>query len=262
MTRHLPSWAQPRRSKPKPRLTLVSDLIRLFQAVPGRRPAGAPKQERTGLELAGRMQLPQGHLTLSLLSLRFDIELVGIDTLNGLRQPLVFAVNEQGVLDYQILRMALPSRMRPTNVGLSRALVRGRNVVSFTDDPPHGRLVGDFTTVAAELANQHNVAIIPVGLAGTFKLKDILKLPLTTKPKVSIRFGAPIYVRGRSLAEATAELQLRVEQLVHEGELTWWTVERRRQGHGEPAAPTPTPRWRRLWDQTAPKPEDRNRIWR
>ena len=64
----------------------------------------------------------------------------------------------------------------------------------------------------AELANQHNVAIVPVGLTGTFKLKDILKLPLTTKPKVSIRFGAPIHVRGRSLSEVTADLQVRVEQ--------------------------------------------------
>ncbi|MFD0866813.1 hypothetical protein ACFQ06_13460, partial [Tessaracoccus lubricantis] len=246
----------------RPRLTLLADAARLLKTLPTRRPTGAPPQERTGLELAGRMQLPQGHLRLSLLSLRFDIEFVGLDTLNGLRQPLVFAANEQGVLDYQVLRMALPSRLRPTNVGLSRALVRGHNVVAFTDEPRHGRLVGDFSTVAAELANQHNVAIVPVGLAGTFKLKDILKLPLTTKPKVSIRFGTPIYVRGRSLAEATAELQDRVEQLVHEGDLSWWTVERRRQGHGELAAPTPTPRWRRLWDQTAPKPEDRNRIWR
>ncbi|MDO5676585.1 MAG: hypothetical protein Q4G35_03645 [Propionibacteriaceae bacterium] len=260
MSRSLPSWAQARRSKAKPRFTWLADVVRLLKAP--QKPAGAPKQERSGLELASRVQLPEGHLTLGLLRLRFDIELVGADALTGLRQPLVFAANEQGVLDYQILRMALPSRMRPTNLGVSRALLRGRNVVTFTDDPPPGRLVGDFSTVPAELANQHNVAIVPVGLTGTFKLTDILKLPLTAKPKVSIRFGAPIYVRGHSLLETTAELQDRVEQLVHEGELTWWTVERRRLGHGQAEPSTHMPRWRRLWDQSAPKPKDGSRIWR
>ena len=260
MSRKLPSWAQPRRGKQKPKFTWLRDVARLLRT--HGHPAGAPLSERSGLELATRVQLPEGHFTLGLLRLRFDIELVGADALTGLRQPLVFAANEQGALDYQILRMALPSRMRPTNLRVSRALLRGRNVVTFTDDPQAGRLVGDFSTVPAELANQHNVAIVPVGLTGTFKLKDILKLPITTKPKVSIRFGAPVHVRGRSLTEATAELQDRVEQLVHEGELTWWTVEQRRQGLGEVTPPNPTPRWRRLWDQSAPKPEDGSRIWR
>lgn len=260
MTRTLPSWAQPRRGRPKPRFTWLRDMARLVGL--RSRPLAAPPAQRTRLELASRVQLPEGHLTLSLLRLRFDIELVGADALTGLRQPIVFAANEQGGLDYQILRMALPSGMRPTNLRVSRALLRGRNVATFTHNPQAGRLVGDFSTVPAELASQHNVAIVPVGLTGTFKLKHILKLPITSKPKVSIRFGAPIHVRGRSLAQATDELQYRVEQLVHEGELTWWTVERRRQGNGHSAAPTPTARWRRLWDQSAPEPQDDSRIWR
>lgn len=262
MSRDLPSWAQPRRSKPRPKLTWPRDALRFLAGLPARPPAGAPSAERHHAERGPRTQFPQGHFTLALLSLRFDIELVGLDALHGLRQPFVFAANEQGVLDHQILRMALPSRMRPAHMGLSKALARGRNVLVFTDDPPPGRLVGDFSQVPAGLANQHDVAVVPVGLVGTFKLKDILKLPLRTKPKVSIRFGAPVYVRGRSLTEATAELQDRVEQLVHEGELSWWTVEQRRQGHREPEAVSPKPRWHRLWVQSAPTPEDRQRIWR
>lgn len=260
MSRELPSWAQPRRSKQRPRFTWLRDVVRLL-LVRGR-PAGTPAAERTPLELAARIQLPEGHLSLRLLQLRFDIELVGADALTGLRQPLVFAANEQGVLDYQILRLALPSRLRPTNLGLSRALLRNRNVVAFTDDPLAGRVVGEFSSVPVELAKQHNVAVVPVGLTGTFKLKDILKLPITTKPKVSIRFGAPIHVGGHSISEATAELQERVAQLVHEGDLTWWTVEKRRLGH-QPGTPvTAMPRWRRLWEQSAPKPKDTARIWR
>lgn len=262
MTRTLPSWAQPRTGRPRPRLTLPRDLAQAVTGlVPRPRPASAPPRERASRELGLRAKLTGRHLSLRLMSLRFDIEIVGAGNLDGVRQPLVFAANEQGVLDYQLLRLALPGRLRPTMIAPSRALARGRNVVVFTDEPLAGRIVGEFSDVAAGLANQHNVAIVPVGLVGTFKLKDILKLPLTRRPKVSIRFGAPIYVRGRHLAEATARTQESVEQLVLEGDLTWWTVERRRQSGQTPAAGRPAPRWRRLWDQAAPDTTPRGRIW-
>lgn len=263
MNRQLPSWAQSRKRSRRPRVTILEDLAAAAgRVVRRRRPAGAPARPAVTLKAALRAERPGLHLKLRLLGLRFDIELVGDDSLTGLRQPFVMAANEQGVLDYQLLRMALPSRLRPTMIAPSRALARGRNVVVFTDDPSAGRQVGEFSDVAAGLADQHNVAVVPVGLVGTFKLKDILKLPLNARPKVSIRFGAPLYPRGRSLEQATAELQHRVEQLVHEGDLSWWTVEQRRVD--TPAAPAveQTPRWRRLWDQAAPARDPRPRIWR
>lgn len=263
MSRDLPSWAQGRKQSRRPKLTLPRDLLAAAKAVFRRgRPAGAPPKPIATHEPGLRAERPGRHLTLRLLSLRFDIELVGDDSLTGLRQPFVMAANEQGALDYQLLRLSLPSRLRPTMIAPSRALARGNNVVIFTDDPSAGRQVGEFSDAAAGIAGQHNVAVVPVGLVGTFKLKDILKLPLTTKPKVSIRFGAPLYPRGRGLEESTSELQHRVEQLVHEGDLSWWTVERRRvEG---PSAPSPdqTPRWRRLWDQADPAKDPRPRIWR
>ena len=78
---------------------------------------------------------------------------------------------------------------------------------------------------------------------------------------MSIRFGAPIYLRGVTLTEATAELQARVEHLVNEGELTWWTVERRRSAAPAPVPDATTARWQRLWAQAAPKPLTKPRIW-
>ena len=263
MSRGLPSWAQSRRRRRRPRLTLHTDLLAVLKGALRRgRPAGAPPRPVTEHELGTRTERPGRHLTLRLLSLRFDIELVGDDSLTGLRRPFVLAANEQGAIDYQLLRMALPSRLRPTNITPSRSLARGHNVVVFTDEPMAGRQVGEFSDVAAGIAGQHNVAVVPVGLVGTFKLKELLKLPLRERPKVSIRFGAPIYPRGRGLEESTAELQRHVEQLVHEGDLSWWAVERRRAAG--PAAPSaePVPRWRRLWDQGAPTKEARPRIWR
>lgn len=266
MNRRLPSWAQPSRDRRTPKVTWPADVAEaVATTLRTGRPAGAPPRPviaRPQLNL--RASLSGRHLLLRLLGLRLDVELVSADSLAGLQQPLVFAANEQGALDYQLLQWALPARLRPTMIAPSRALARGRNVVVFADLPVGRRLVGEFSTVPADLANQHGVPIVPVGVVGTFKLKDILKLALRTRPKVSIRFGAPIYARGRSLAETTAELQSRVENLVHEGDLSWWTVQRRRRGGMVPeAAATPTaPRWRRLWDQAAPAKATAPRIWR
>lgn len=262
MSRRLSSWAQGRRGRPKPQVTLPHDLVQVAASLTRRRPAGVPPRARTVRDGGLRAEVPGRHLTLRLLELRFDIEIVGAGNLTGLRQPFVLAANEQGALDYQLLRLAMPSRLRPTMIAPSRMLARGRNVVVFADEPLGGRQVGEFSEVAAGLANQHNVAIVPVGLVGTFKLKDILKLPITTRPKISIRFGEPLYVRGRRLADGTAQLQERVEQLVLEGDLTWWTIQRRRQSGPVPSPAAPTPRWRRLWDQAAPGRQDHQRIWR
>lgn len=261
MSRELSSWAQSRRERTAPRITLPADVGRALRAWFRRqRPGGVPPRPAATHLPGSRARLADTNLRRLLLP-RLDVELVGADALTGLEQPLVFAANEQGSLDYRILRQVLPPQLRPTMTRPSRALARGRNVAVFTDDPLPGRLVGKFTTVPAELANQHNVVIVPVGLVGTFGLKNNLKLALRTRPKVSIRFGAPIYLRGRTIAGATEELQSRVEQLVHEGELTWWTVEQRRSGGPAPVQER-TARWQRLWDQAAPKPAGKPRIWR
>lgn len=263
MSRELASWAHTRKHKTRPRLTWPRDVVESIRRLVRRRvPASAPPMPPHLGRGRLRAQLSGRHLMLKILSLRLDMELVGADALRGLQQPLVFAANEQGVLDYQLLRRSLPSRMRPTISRPSRALARGRNVVIFAEGAVGGRLVGEFDTVPADLASQHDVALVPVGLVGTFKLKDIMKLALRTKPKVLIRFGAPIYVRGRSLSDATKELQQRVDRLVHEGELSWWTVEQRRTGGPDPLSVTPKPRWRRLWEQAAPTQQGRGRIWR
>ncbi len=266
MSRTLPSWAQPRHDKRRPKVTWPADAVAaLLASVRPMAPAGAPPRRAPALPALNLRSAPSGrHLLFRALSLRLDVELVAADSLAGLQPPLVFAANEQGALDYQVLQWALPPVLRPTMIAPSRALARGRNVVVFADEPVGHRLVGEFSTIPADLANQHGVPIVPVGVVGTFKLKDILKLALRSRPKVSVRFGAPIHCRGRSLAETTAELQTRVEELVQEGDLSWWTVQRRHRGAGDGGRLTAdaAPRWRRLWEQAAPVKPARTRIWR
>jgi len=198
---------------------------------------------------------------LKALAWRLDYQVVGLDALSGLQAPVIFAVNEAGALDWQVLRPVLPARLRTTPRNPSRSLSRGTSVVMFTSDPVVEGEVGEFSPVLAQLANQHNVPIVPVALVGTFKLNEVLGLALKNKPRVSVRFGLPVYVRGRGLAEATAEVQSAVERLFHSGELSWWNIQHDRAD--APAAVEAMPRWRRLWQQT--KPRDHRaprRIWR
>jgi hypothetical protein len=261
MSRTLKSWAGDGGSRRKPRFTLLSDLATMWTG-PRSRPPGAPPRPDGSNRRVGWQQL--GALNLAaLFNTRVDLEVVGSDALVGLETPLVFAVNEAGRLDHQLLRLALPRRLRPASIRVSRALSSGRNVVTFSDEPRGGRLVGEFPTVAAELAKQYSVAIVPVGIVGSFRLSDTLKLRLYRRPKVSVRLGAPIHVRDQGIDDITREVQTRVEHLVNEGELSWWEVEQRRLGHPS-AEPAAMPRWRRLWEQAAARPAvpGQRRIWR
>lgn len=245
-------------------LTWFSDVLGFAGGLFGlrhKRPVGAPPRVPTGRLRLGLTDLEKTPNLLQLLTWRLDYQVAGLDALSGLQPPVIFAVNEAGALDWQVLRAILPSGFRAKILQPSRSLSKGNSVVLFTEDPVVDGEVGEFTPLAAQLASQYNVPIVPVALVGTFKLNEVLGLALQNKPHVSVRFGSPIYVRGRSLEEATGELQSAVEQLFHTGDLSWWTVQHRR-AEDQPAL-EPMPRWRRLWQQTTPRaPRSRRRIWR
>lgn len=264
MSRTLESWAQSDSGRQRPRLTWLSDMASFAGSLFGlrnRRPGGAPPRPTNGRHRLSLRDLRRTPDLSRALAWRLDYQVVGLDALSGLQAPVIFAVNEAGVLDWQVLRPVLPARLRTTPRNPSRSLSRGTSVVMFTSDPVVEGEVGEFTPVLAQLANQHNVPIVPVALVGTFKLKEVLGLALKHKPRVSVRFGVPVYVRGRALAEATAEVQSAVEHLFHTGELSWWNIQHNRSDE-HPVAEA-MPRWRRLWQQT--KPRERRgarRIWR
>ncbi len=263
MKRRLSSWAKASTPSTAPRLTWPGDMLGFAGTMFGlriRRPHSAPPRDVKPRRRLSRSDVRRIPDVFNALAWRVDYQQVGIDALTGLQDPIIFAVNEQGALDWQVLRLVLPPRLRTTHRRLSRSLNQGRSVAVFTDDPLVPDQVGDFTTVAADLAVQYGVPIVPVALVGTFKLKEVLRLALKSKPRVWVNFGAPIYVHGRSLAETTAEVQAAVGELFRSEQQSWW--ERQRGG------PTPTsqaeamPRWRRMWGQTAPRPQRSHRLWR
>ena len=262
MTREESPWAKPASTAIRPRLTWPRDMLRFAGTLFGvrhRRPRNAPPPEREPRGRLSRSDLRRIPDIFNMLAWRVDYQIMGIDALTGLQAPVVFAANEQGVLDWQVLRLVLPPRLRTTHRHLSRSLTRGRSVAVFTDDPLVPDQVGEFTTVAADLATQYSVPIVPVALMGTFGLKEVLRLALKSKPKVWVCFGAPIYVHGRSLVQITAEVQAAVGELFRSEHLSWWAVQR---GVAAPACQAEAmPRWRRLWGQTAPRQQRSERLW-
>ncbi len=262
MKRRLRTWASASTLSTRPRLTWPGDMLGFAGTLFGlrtRRPRSAPPRDDEPRHRLSRSDIRRIPDVFNMLSWRVEHQVMGIDALTGLQDPIIFAVNEQGALDWQVLRLVLPPRLRTTHRRLSHALAQGRSVAVFTDDPLVPDQVGEFTTAAADLASQYGVPIVPVALGGTFKLKEILRLALKSKPRVWVSFGAPIYIHGRSLAETTAEVQAAVGELFRAEEQSWWT---RQRGAPAPAGRAEAmPRWRRLWGQTSPRPQPRARLW-
>ncbi len=263
MSGDLNPWSKPAQKASSPRLTWPQDMAGFAGTLFGlrtRTPSGAPPratEHRPRLSTSDLRRIPD---IFNALAWRLDYQVMGINALTGLQAPVIFAANEQGALDWQVLKLVLPPRLRTTHRRLSRALAQGRSVAVFTDDPLVADQVGEFTTVAADLATQYGIPIVPVALGGTFKLKEILRLALQSKPRVWVRFGAPIYVHGRSLSETTGVVQAAVGELFRSEQLSWWAVQ---QGASAPVCPVdPMPRWRRMWGQTEPRREEGRQLWR
>ncbi|MDO5065732.1 MAG: lysophospholipid acyltransferase family protein [Propionibacteriaceae bacterium] len=202
--------------------------------------------------------MAEGPNLLNPLAWRLEYQVAGLGALDGLDAPVILACNEQGVLDWRVLQAALPARLYATSGRPQRALGRGRSVVIFSESAGPAGGVGEFSELPAELANLYNVPVVPVAMVGTYHLNEVLRLALRRRPKVSVRFGSPIYVRGQSLTEATAEIQAAVAALFNRGDLSWWALQHRGPVTGEAQ---PMSRWRRRWQQSAPRGSQQSGIW-
>ncbi|MDO5093635.1 MAG: hypothetical protein Q4D79_09500 [Propionibacteriaceae bacterium] len=241
-------------------ITWFSDMAQFARTGFGyryRRPPSAPAPTPRRRYRLSRSDLSETPNLLHPLTWRLAYQVAGLDSLQGLQGPVVFAANGQGPLDWQVLKAVLPPRLRTLNRNPNGSLTKGRSFALFSEPSIVDGGVGEFTTEAVELANLHNVPVVPVAIRGTFKLNEVLQLALQRRPRIFVWFGAPTYVRGKTLDQATGELQAAVGALFHTGELTWWAT----QHPGPLPAAEPMPRWRRLWQQTAAREPSMPRIW-
>ncbi|PIE21214.1 MAG: hypothetical protein CSA64_03000 [Arachnia propionica] len=257
MSRSVAPWAESK--PPRRRITLFGDLWAFAGSGFGllrRRPADVPREGRIVRWRLNRSDIPAAPDMASLLAWRVELHTNGPAALQGLSLPAIFVLSETGSLDWQLLRLVLPKRLRTTSHRHDRALQAGRSVavLQARDDAK------SYAAAAVELANVYGAPVVPVVVLGGFKLRELQRLSLRTRPRVSVRFGAAIHPRGKSAAEMLDEVHSSLTELRSRGELSWWAT---LQGQAETPVVQSLPRWQRLWEQSAPGPaQAKQRVWR
>jgi 1-acyl-sn-glycerol-3-phosphate acyltransferase len=215
------------------------------------------------------------------------LDVGGIEEVTGLAGPAVIVANHASRLDPALLLEALPVELRMrtgiaagSGVDLVEAVWRagdsaaevlraGWSVVVFGEDVPSADgYPGEFRAAGAELAIEHRVPVLPVGIRGSFAAVPRGRAwRRRGRTRVSVRFGGPLSARAdESAAAFTERIAGAVRQLIVEDETTWWQSRRAAvPSHGR-SEPPPPGSWRRIWEQSQ-SPEaggqvKRPKIWR
>lgn len=228
-----------------------------------------------------------------------SVEVYGLEELRQVQGAALIVANHASHLDTAVLLSTLPTkRRRRTAVGLASGyffdspLRAGASAIAFNTFPieedgavttpakllakgwsvvlfPEGSrsrdgFVGPFQIDAAEIAVNARVAVIPVGILGTYAaMPRGSNRPVPGRPRVSVRYGPPIIPGSDETAgEFAPKIFDAVKKLLAEDAATWWKAQ---QGVAEVPEP-PASSWRRIWQQSDPpvkggKPPA-EKIWR
>lgn len=254
------------------------------------RPAQAAREvaQKAGLEPLFRSQV------------RTHVE--GLDMLERVEGPVIFAANHASHLDTPLILLSLPDEWRRRTAvaaaadyffdtwwrAVGSALLfntfpierRGGSLASTPAEVlengwslviyPEGTRskdgwMGRFRLGAAWLAVENDVPVVPVVHRGTFAAMPRGQgWPGPGRRQVTIRFGEPLRPGpDERVRDFAARVRDGVARLLDEEETTWWESRRRA---AESATPDPSgPRvaeWRRVWAQTESPVPDHPRLQR
>jgi 1-acyl-sn-glycerol-3-phosphate acyltransferase len=154
-------------------------------------------------------------------------------------------------------------------------LTDGWSLVMFPEGTraPDGQMAG-FKTGAARLSIASGAPIVPIGVRGSFAAMPRGRAwPVPGRPRVAVRFGAPMRVRANEGAKRfTNRIAAEVTRLNTEDRTTWWDSLQRPASAADGAATVsggvpvasaqPMAHWRKVWASTAPIPaRDRSTPW-
>ena len=216
----------------------------------------------------------------------------GLDVLDRVQAPVIFAANHASHLDTPLILLSLPGQWRRRTAVAAAAdyffdtwwravgsavafntmpierrggslaatpgavLDEGWNLVVF---PEGTRSVdgwlGRFMGGAAWLAVEHGVPVVPVAHRGTFAVMPRgQNWPSPGRPAVTVRFGEPLRPEpGESAREFAPRVRAAVAALLDEDRTTWWESRQRvATGLTPDPAGPKVAQWRRVWEQTEP----------
>jgi len=224
----------------------------------------------------------------------------GLDVLDRVEGPVIFAANHASHLDTPLILLSLPDAWRRRTavaaaadyffdtwwraVGSSllfntlpidrrggslaatpgEVLADGWNLVIFPEGTrsKDGWMSG-FRMGAAYLAVEHGVPVIPVAHRGTFAaMPKGAAWPGRGRPQLTVRFGEPLVPgEGESVRDFAPRIRAGVARLLDEDQTDWY-ASLRRQATGSTPDPTgpKVAEWRRVWESTQPPTTDAAKV--
>jgi len=228
-----------------------------------------------------------GALARPALCLLAQPSVTGLDRLEGLDPPIIFAANHESHLDTPLVLVSLPPRLRHRTIvaagadyffdrawkahlwagaigaipverrrvsrrstELAAALLEdGWNLVVFPEGgrSPHG-WGQEFRAGAAYLARRTGVPVVPVHLGGTGRIHGKWR-PGLHPGRTTVTMGRPLWpAEGEDARRLGARIEAAVAALADEAATDWWSSRRRAAAGATPPLTGPeASSWRRAW---------------
>lgn len=237
-----------------------------------------------------------------LIRFECDVRVHGLDVLEGMSPPVIFIANHTSHLDAPLVVTSLPDGWRERSaVGaaadyffdvwwraaatslafnafpveragahrstrLARQLLEdGWNLIVFPEGTrSRDGWTGEFRLGAARLAVDKGVAVVPIGIRGSYQAMPRGKgWPARGRLPVHVRFGRPIRpAGGEDAGSFNARLRAALAVTLDEDRTTWWdAIRREARGEVASSAGPEAARWRRVWEASRPLARPGRRAW-